>query len=465
MLQYLKYLYADDAVDKKHYALDGAVSVLKYDINGDGTIDPAAGDRIVLYFGTGRNSDTSRYYAVDVTDKMNPKFMWSIDASVLPGLGQSWAGPEITRVNISGASQNSQKLALVISGGYDAVEDNTSYVNADSVGTHIYMVDALYGTLLWAAGPTAATGINLVASRMDHSIPSPVTVLDLNSDGYVDRMYVGDMAGQLWRFDVLNGLTANSLVTGGVLASLGTKDESPHLAASTRRFYNAPDVAAVIKAGASPYLNIAIGSGYRGHPLDTSVHDAFYAIRDYSPFGGMTQAQYDALTLVVDVNSTTTLTPVSKPVDITSNAAPTIPAGSVGWELQMNQHGGWVGEKILSGSTTFDGQIFFPTYTPNTGSGVSSACTGVGTGTNREYIVNVLDGSPAIDKNKDGSKTTDERSSDLAQGGIAPQTAFLFLPTSQSGVSDVEGFAAGEPVYRGNFNQRRKTYWRDSNGN
>jgi hypothetical protein len=156
---------------------------------------------------------------------------------------------------------------------------------------------------------------------------------------------------------------------------------------------------------------------------------------------------------------------VAKPVDITSSVAPTVPAGAAGWELQMNQHGGWVGEKILSGARTFDGQIFFPTYTPNTGSGVSSACTGVGTGTNREYIVNVYDGSPALDKNKDGTLTTDERSTDLAQGGIAPETAFLFLPTGQSGTSEVVGLSGAEKVTDKNFDQRRKTYWHDSNGN
>jgi len=90
----------------------------------------------------------------------------------------------ITRVNIKGASQNSQKLALVVSGGYDATEDNYSYVSSDSVGKHVYMVDALFGTLLWAAGPSSATGINFVAPRMDHAIPSAVSVMDLDSDGY-----------------------------------------------------------------------------------------------------------------------------------------------------------------------------------------------------------------------------------------------------------------------------------------
>src|SRR5438270_14071774 len=80
--------------------------------------------------------------------------------------------------------------------------------------------------------------------------------------------------------------------------------------AATRRFYNRPDVAAVTKRGLSPFFNIAIGSGYRGHPLNgtnctpncatTTIQDRFYAIRDYHPFDKLTQAQYNALTVPHD---------------------------------------------------------------------------------------------------------------------------------------------------------------------
>ena len=56
---------------------------------------------------------------------------------------------------------------------------------------------------------------------MNYSIPAPVKPLDLNGDGLAERFYVGDMGGQLWRFDIVNGEDRDALVEGGVLASLG----------------------------------------------------------------------------------------------------------------------------------------------------------------------------------------------------------------------------------------------------
>ncbi len=53
MLPHLKDLYTDLPVGTKHYGLDGSIAVLKYDINGDGAI--TGSDRVILYFGTGRN--------------------------------------------------------------------------------------------------------------------------------------------------------------------------------------------------------------------------------------------------------------------------------------------------------------------------------------------------------------------------------------------------------------------------
>ncbi len=260
---------------------------------------------------------------------------------------------------------------------------------------------------------------------MDHAIPSDVTVIDIDGDGFADRMYVGDMAAQLFRFDITNGNPRSTLVTGGVVASLGDHDMTA-TAVDARRFYNAPDVAAVQKRGLAPYMNVAIGSGYRGHPLNTQIQDRFYAFRDFLPFGKRLQSYYTNAIVAHE----------SDMVDITLTVAPTIPAGAAGWLLKLNQPGGtWVGEKSLSMASTVSNQVLFTTYTPNSGAFADPCQPGIGT--NKIYSVSVFDGSPinnlnsqtdGTDANGNSNLTIADRSQALAQGGIAPAVAFLFPP-------------------------------------
>ncbi len=473
MLNKLKLQMADDSATTKNYGLDGQITLIKYDINGNGSVDVAAGDRVLLYFGTGRNAEVQAYYALDVTDPNSPQFVWKIDSGTLPDLGQAWSTPTVARVNIGsgGSSQNSQKLVLIMGGGYDSAEDGYTYVTADSVGNHLYMVDALKGTLLWSAG-NATSSSDLRIARMSHSIPSPVTVLDTNGDGYADRMYVGDMAGQLWRFDIFNGQSTSNLVAGGVMASLGSKEETTHLAANTRRFYSAPDVAAIQKTGTSTFLNIAIGSGYRGHPLETANVDRMYSLRDYNPFNQLTQASYNTQMLAANLTVDASLQ------DITTAAQSIVPVpnGSKGWKLLLNTNGS--GEKILVPARTFNDDIFFTTYTPNI-SVSSDPCTGVGSGVNRSYIVSVFNGTAAVDRNHDDSYTTDERSSDLSQGGIAPETTFLFPASDGTNPDGTQNGGAtggsngpvvclqGVEVLSActNYDRRKKTFWREGTAN
>jgi type IV pilus assembly protein PilY1 len=122
-------LLADSSSSSKHYGLDGTIRVLKYDENGDGIV--AGNDRVLLYFGEGRGG--SNYYAIDVTHKTNPLFVWTIGTAQLPALGQAWSTPVLTKVNVSGATQNSQKIAMVIGGGYDPLEENGIYNAARAV--------------------------------------------------------------------------------------------------------------------------------------------------------------------------------------------------------------------------------------------------------------------------------------------------------------------------------------------
>jgi len=435
--------------------------VLKYDVNGDGIIDPSAGDRVILYFGQGRGGST--YYAIDATDRNHPQFMWSVGPSQLPGIGQAWSTPALARVNVGGGTQSSaQKIVLIIGGGYDVAEETPSYTTQDTVGMSLYMLDAVSGAVLWRAGFTGS-GADLELARMDHAIPSDVAVLDTNGDGFADRLYVGDLAGQLWRFDITNGNSRSNLIAGGVIASLGTHDDSVPSLAATRRFYNVPDVAAVEKRGTAPYMNIAIGSGYRGHPLNTSMQDRLYAVRDFLPFTPLTQAQYSALTVIHDADLT----------DITSSVTPTIAPASPGWKLLLNQPGNsWVGEKVLTAASTFNDQILFTTYTPGASSSSAGSCIPT-IGTNKFYAISVFDGSPVANLNHHDNQTIDDRSTTLAQSGIAPSLAFLFpAPTTTLGINGQPVNSTQSPVVCmsgvevlgacRNFQSRIKTYWNEA---
>ncbi|OLB14920.1 MAG: hypothetical protein AUH10_03135 [Gammaproteobacteria bacterium 13_2_20CM_66_19] len=248
-----------------------------------------------------------------------------------------------------------------------------------------------------------------------------------------------------------------------MIASLGTHDDVTHTAAATRRFYNPPDVAEVTVRGTSAFFNLAIGSGYRGHPLngglphptpDTTIQDRFYAIRDYHPFDKLTQAQYNALTVTHDSDANL--------IDITNSVQPTIPMGALGWKLLLDQpSNSWVGEKVLATSTTFNDQVLFTTYTPNA-SGSSNPCT-PGAGNNRLYVVSVFDGSPVDNLSNQSNLATADRWITLAQGGIAPGVTFLF-PAGANG-KPVITVGPEIPPIPASFNSRQKTVWSEQDAN
>lgn len=442
MLPKLYDLYANPATSTKFYGVDGNMQVLKIDINRNGIVESADGDRVYLYFGMRRGGNA--YYALDVTDKNTPKFMWKNTATQLPGLAQTWSTPAIAKVNVNSGSQTqAQKYVLIFGGGYEEDQDPNSTTlltaySTDTTGNRIFMVDAATGARLWYAGGAGA-GVNLLLDgssgkpNMNNSIPGDIRVIDLDNDGYADRMYAGDMGGRVWRFDITNGATPNNLVAGGIFASLGNADESSHPAASTRRFYYAPDVA-LIRYEESTFLNITIGSGYRASPLNLQVEDRIYALRDRNVFNKLTQAQYNSFVRITDGDS--------QLIDVTDDIRTPVPATAKGWKINLTDR---EGEKVLAEARTFQNRIFVSTYTPYDGETPTDPCI-PRQGTNRLYIMDVLNGMPAIPAFPEGTSQEDkdaaiaaldedDRSNDLGQGGIAPEAVFLF-PTPDE---DCEG--------------------------
>ncbi len=418
-------LYEDPLVANKRYGLDGEITAYIRNNNLVPGVQAAGGEEAWLVFGMRRGGDA--LFALNVTNPDAPVLAWEIDSNT-PGfeaLGQTWSRPSVARVNVGGTVKD----VVIIGGGYDSKQDTGGY-KTDTIGNAVYMIDLETGQKVWSAGADSSHDLRLDGGNgtfpMDHSIPAPVRVLDLSGDGLADRMYVGDMGGRLWRFDIINGQSPSQLVEGGLLATLGAADLSGNgTAADVRRFYSAPDVVAVLDAEI-PYLAINIGSGYRAHPLDTAVQDEFYSVRDFALFDVIPTDSYPAPMTRADL------------VDVTSwgtAAYPTLLPNDKGWLISMVQS---PGEKILSESITFDNTTFFTSFSPGTAGNACSTAAGI----NRVYQVSVKDGRPRVYDNPYPPQTPPEpidRITTLKQGGIAPETILLFTedgdgPTACSGV-------------------------------
>jgi type IV pilus assembly protein PilY1 len=253
---------------EKSYGLDGSVVAWIKDDAKDGIdagatgADPAAGDHVYLYFGMRRGG--RNIYALNVTDPDSPALMWVIKGGQgdYANLGETWSTVNVRKVK-DGATE---KTVLVFGGGYDATQDNASVRTVDGVGNTVYIADAATGAKLWSASH----------ADMDYSIPARVLPVDVSSDGFIDRLYAADMGGQVFRFDINNnnGSALSASITGGRVADLAGDDE-----ANARRFYYPPDVA-LIDAPDGAYHALVLSSGFRAHPLNKTIHDRIYMIKD-----------------------------------------------------------------------------------------------------------------------------------------------------------------------------------------
>ena len=412
-----KALFLDSATAAKNYGADGSLS-LQTVADNDGTINAAAGEKVYLFFGLRRGGDA--YYGLDVTNPDAPVFMWKKDGTSLTGIGESWSTPVPTRMSISGVAQNAQKLVLVIGGGYEPDQDLVT-ASTDTIGNSIYIVDSVTGALLWRGTKTGGDkSFNVAGKAMDYSIPADIKVIDFDGDGYADRMYAADMGGQVWRFDVNNGQSSANLITGGVIAQLGAASlTAPAPQSATRRFYYAPDVA-LVNDRQFNFIHVGIGSGHRAHPLSLVNQDRYYALRDYNGIGKLDQPAYDLITPIKDADL----------VDVTDNLNASVPQKTAaGWRFELRD-GGWIGEKVLAETSTFNNVVHFTTFRPSADTVSCKPQIGV----SRVYLMSVFNGAPV--RNLDGSTdngplTASDRYQEFA-GSIASKVVFIF-PSGEPG--------------------------------
>lgn len=401
----IKTLADNQAVTPPHpYLTDNSPTAYVLDSNGNGNIE--AGDKVYTYFGLRRGGKA--YYALDIINPDNPELLWRITKGAagtdFGELGQTWATPRV--VNMLFGGNATSKPVVIFGGGYDSNKDThlghsphtvTGMGADDAEGNAVYVVNAETGALIWKAVKGASTGY-IPASKsytrpdMKDSIPSTVLPIDTDGNGLVDRVYVGDTGGVVWRIDMRSADQANWIVTPILSVGRHVAGWSTSIP-NDRRFFNPPDFAQSVD-GTGPFDAIIIGSGDRENPRDTDVENWFYMFKDRDVTSGGPLTQNAAYPVTH-----------SQLGDITSNCLQddpgsctvgTIPNAS-GWRMQLTcppSNPATCGEKNLAPALTIGGTIFFTSYIPP-GSGISGCNLSEGTGL--LYAVSLQDGTAVED--------------------------------------------------------------------
>jgi len=365
-----------------HFFIDGPLS--GSDVwwgNGDGTEKESGTWKTILVFGLARGAinygwsssqncdsgfsdiytSTYKYYcgyhALDVTNASPvspvtpPKYLWHINflndtnrASQAPYLGDPWSKMQLGRVRINVGGTDTEKWVGFVGGGYDS-SDCTGAGACDTRGKGFFVVDLSDGNILWSfthgASDTATTH-----TAMDYSLPAGPTIIDTDNDGFIDRAYIGDLGGNVWRFsfcrkaDIASGTCG---ITGNDINWTGNKFFTPD-ATSIRKIFTIPS-AAMDRQG---NLWLYWGTGDKLDPTNKNDDPADSAKTLYDYFYG-----------VKDSDRTKTYT-VSDLLTIDSNSTGdyVIGANQAGYRIKLAVKG----EKVLSDSTVFGGVVYFTTY-------------------------------------------------------------------------------------------------------
>ena len=310
---------------KKTYGMDGPIGTYA-NYSSSGILTEG-----IIYPTMRRGGST--VYALDVTNKDNPKFKWKITGGTgdYVRLAQTWSIPKpIFLPSTSAANSSTPPILLVMGGGYDQAEDaligvSTSIASADRKGNAIYIINGRTGALIKAL-PT------------DYSVPSDVSLIDMDNNGVPDRGYVADVRGNLYRFD---------FPTGDLTDAARWASVSPvKLAELNGKVFFPPDLIRT-----KEFVTVLVGTGDREKPLQSTTADNFYLIKDRPSTTSTLPLQKSALALVAKIDNATMRLTVSAPVTTSDFNGCYV-------ELATN------GEKVVNAPLSVAGATYFGTNRP-----------------------------------------------------------------------------------------------------
>ncbi len=410
----------------QHY-VDASPRVYIKDTDGDGEIEPGDPDYDKVYLVCGEREGGTSYFALDVTDPDAPVYLGAVSQSEIPELGETWSEPQFGLVKTSDEVGDEGTPVFFVGGGYSA--DN-------SLGCAVAVVDVedpnnengspIGGTLVFKNDhtPSHADYSSDTIANMGYSIPSSVTVLDMDCDGFVDKLYVGDLGGQMWRFGRFTDEIGDPLTFPNSNENIKTWTGQRIFVAPTytvdateyrRKFFYPPAV--TFEQG---YHLVFMGTGDRESPCSDSSEDRIYCVKD-------THASNPEF-------NETNLVDVTDPTD----PLPDINGTDNGWYIKLA-----TGEKVLGESTVFYKTLYITTFTPNAALADADPCMPGGLGT--LWALNYLTGAAVLNFDADAEL---ERTVSIG-GGIPSKPVMVITETGQKlfisvGSTNPDAAVAGE---------------------
>jgi type IV pilus assembly protein PilY1 len=346
------------------------------------------------------------YFALDITDPLDPKYIWEFpnpNDPYIPNyqdfldkqIAQSWSDPAIGRVKIMQENNLVEKWVALFGGGYDPLDEKKG--TEAITGKVFFVIDMMTGKII-----KEFSGLDL----MRHSFPAPPTTVDTNSDGYVDRVYIGDLGGQMWVFDLSSNEISNW--TGQRLFKAPLEPIEKH-----NIFYQA---AVAFDRYKNPW--VYFGTGDKENPTDTSnPQERFYAVKD--------DGKEDYPRLENNLKDVTDLNTFR--LDQTKK----------GWYIKLEKAGKRL-EKVLGKPTVFNKLLYFTTYYYNEKDNPCSV-----SGEARLYIIEYLSGGGAlaVDDLSDLLGNPSERSKIIGEG--VPSAPLITVNTKGKG-SVIVGTTSGQ---------------------
>jgi len=353
---------------------------------------------------SGQRGGARGIFALDVTDPAKFKesnassvVLWEFTSNDDPDLGFTYSRPQIGMTNAG-------TWVAIFGNGYNDTGDGEA---------KLFIVDIAKGADgSWDTGDYIEISTNSGSDSDLNGLATPA-LADLDGNGTIDRVYAGDLKGQMWAFD-LSDTNSGAWETAGATLLFTTKGGQPITTKPTLAKH--PTISDDVSN--APNVMVFFGSGQYLTDADKTSTNAnyFYGVWDK---GDGSLVDGDLVEQTYDPNFSERV--------LTRNLVDYL-TGKYGWFFALPDSG----ERSVTNPVVRGNLVFFNSFVP-----VSDPCSVGGFGF--RFAVNLIDGgSPdevAIDTNDDGyiddnDKVTDASGNTdtiaaIRQEGFLPEPVFI----------------------------------------